>query len=100
MTQPAAVNRTKASRTVSLDKHGVTSGLIKVNLNWTSSQAAAHRAADEAHGLPGQIRASLRSAAARHMDLDLGCMILRPSRSHDPKADHWNGQSMTSACGS
>ncbi len=57
MTKPATVNLTKASPTVSLDKHGVTSGLIKVNLNWTSPQAVAQRAAGEARGLFGRIRA-------------------------------------------
>ncbi|WP_030688867.1 hypothetical protein [Streptomyces globisporus] len=75
MSEPATVNLTKAAPTVSLDKHGVTSGLIKVNLNWTSPQAAAERAAGEARGLFGRIRASLRSASARKVDLDLGCMI-------------------------
>ncbi|MFC8585279.1 hypothetical protein ACFUGD_12110 [Streptomyces sp. NPDC057217] len=75
MTEPATVNLTKAAPTVSLDKHGVTSGLIKVNLNWTSPQAAARRTAGEARGLFGRIRASLRSATARTVDLDLGCMI-------------------------
>ncbi|MCY0948297.1 hypothetical protein [Streptomyces sp. H27-S2] len=45
MAKPSTVNLTKAAPTVSLDKHGVTSGLIKVNLNWTSPQAAAQRAA-------------------------------------------------------
>ncbi|MFF5449967.1 hypothetical protein ACFY40_01815 [Streptomyces sp. NPDC012950] len=69
------MNLTKAAPTVSLDKHGVTSGLIKVNLNWTSPQAAARRTAGEARGLFGRIRASLRSATARTVDLDLGCMI-------------------------
>ncbi|MEU6890925.1 hypothetical protein ABZ934_03860 [Streptomyces sp. NPDC046557] len=75
MTAPTTVNLTKASPTVSLDKHGVTSGLIKVNLNWTSPRAAASTAAGEARGLFGRIRASMRSAAARDVDLDLGCMI-------------------------
>ncbi|MFE0602206.1 hypothetical protein ACFW2T_08200 [Streptomyces sp. NPDC058892] len=77
MTTPATVNLTKAAPTVSLAKHGVTSGLIKVNLNWTSPQAAARQAAGEARGLFGRIRASLRSASAsaRTVDLDLGCMI-------------------------
>ncbi|MFI8913550.1 hypothetical protein ACIGW4_18325 [Streptomyces sp. NPDC053513] len=75
MPEPAAVNLTKAAPAVSLDKHGVTSGLIRVNLNWTSPQAAAQREAGEARGLFGRIRASMRSAAARKVDLDLGCMI-------------------------
>ncbi|MFD9334237.1 hypothetical protein ACFWBF_07420 [Streptomyces sp. NPDC060028] len=75
MTEPATVNLTKAAPTVSLNKHGVTSGLIRVNLNWTSPQAAAQREAGEARGLFGRIRASLRSAAAKTVDLDLGCMI-------------------------
>lgn len=75
MTKPSTVNLTKASPTVSLDKHDVTSGLIKVNLNWTSPQAAVERAARESRGLFGRIRASLRSATARKVDLDLGCMI-------------------------
>ncbi|MER5614126.1 hypothetical protein [Streptomyces sp. NPDC002215] len=43
MTKPATVNLAKASPTVFLDKHGVTSGRIKVNLNWTAPQAAAQR---------------------------------------------------------
>ncbi|XIE80763.1 hypothetical protein AB6O49_28325 [Streptomyces sp. SBR177] len=75
MTPPATVSLTKAAPLVSLDKHGVTSGLIRVNLNWTSPQAAAARAAGEARGLFGRIRASLRAASARSVDLDLGCMI-------------------------
>ncbi|WP_234367478.1 MULTISPECIES: hypothetical protein [Streptomyces] len=75
MTKPATVDLTKAVPTVSLAKHGVTSGLIRVNLNWTSPQAAARRTAGEARGLFGRIRASLRSAATRTVDLDLGCMI-------------------------
>ncbi|MFJ4777186.1 hypothetical protein [Streptomyces sp. NPDC088762] len=75
MAQPATVSLTKASPTVSLDKHGVSSGLIKVNLNWTSPQAAAARAAGEARGFFGRIRASWRSATAGNVDLDLGCMI-------------------------
>ncbi|MFC9753974.1 hypothetical protein [Streptomyces sp. NPDC056921] len=75
MTKPATVNLTKASPTVSLDKHGVASGMIKVDLNWPSPQAAAQRAANEARGLLGRVRASLRSVAARKVDLDLGCMI-------------------------
>ncbi|MFB7262204.1 hypothetical protein ACFCXH_08570 [Streptomyces nojiriensis] len=75
MTKPATVNLPKTSPTVSLDKHGATSGLIKVNLNWTSPQAAAQRAAGETCGLFGRLRASLRSIAARKVDLDLGCMI-------------------------
>ncbi|MEU3776833.1 hypothetical protein AB0F11_27220 [Streptomyces sp. NPDC032472] len=75
MAEPTTVSLTKASPTVSLDKHGVTSGLIRVNLNWTSPRAAAERAADEARGLFGRIRASLRAATARTVDLDLGCMI-------------------------
>ncbi|MCY0940280.1 hypothetical protein [Streptomyces antarcticus] len=58
MAKPSAVNLTKAAPTVSLDKHGVTSRLIKVNLNWTSPQAAAQRAAGEARGLFGRVRAS------------------------------------------
>ncbi|MFJ3933075.1 hypothetical protein [Streptomyces sp. NPDC090029] len=61
MTKPAAVDLTTASPTVSLDKHGVTSGLIKVNLDWTLPQATARRAAGEARGLFGRIRAWLRS---------------------------------------
>ncbi|MFI1713065.1 hypothetical protein [Streptomyces litmocidini] len=75
MPEPAAVDLTKAAPAVSLDKHGVTSGLIRVNLNWASPQAAAQREAGEARGLFGRIRASMRSAAARKVDLDLGCMI-------------------------
>ncbi|MEV6356928.1 hypothetical protein [Streptomyces hydrogenans] len=75
MTPPATVNLTKTAPTVSLDKYGVTSGMIKVNLNWTSPQAAARQAAGESRGLFGRIRASLRSAAASSVDLDLGCMI-------------------------
>ncbi len=75
MTEPPTVNLTKTSPTVSLDKHGVTSGLIKVNLNWTSSRADAERAAGEARGLFGRLRASFRSAGSRDVDLDLGCMI-------------------------
>ncbi|WP_030208342.1 hypothetical protein [Streptomyces sp. NRRL S-87] len=75
MTPPATVNLTKASPTVSLDKHGVTSGLIKVNLDWTPPRAAAERAAPEKRGLFGRLRASLQSAAAKDVDLDLGCMI-------------------------
>ncbi|MEU2433686.1 hypothetical protein ABZ611_30050 [Streptomyces sp. NPDC007861] len=43
MTNPATVNLTKASPTVSQDKQGATSGMIKVNLNWTSPQAAPRR---------------------------------------------------------
>ncbi|WP_327134115.1 hypothetical protein OG311_29425 [Streptomyces sp. NBC_01343] len=80
MAQPTTVSLTKASPTVSLDKHGVTSGLIHVNLNWTSPQAAAERAAGEARGLFGRIRASLRSTPVRNVDLDLGCMILCTDR--------------------
>ncbi|MER6780266.1 MULTISPECIES: hypothetical protein [unclassified Streptomyces] len=80
MAQPTTVSLTKASPTVSLDKHGVTSGLIHVNLNWTSPQAAAERAAGEARGLFGRIRASLRSSPVRNVDLDLGCMILCTDR--------------------
>ncbi|MFD8206246.1 hypothetical protein ACFV2S_07595 [Streptomyces sp. NPDC059695] len=68
MTKPATVDLTKAAPAVSLAKHGVTSGLIKVNLNWTSPQTAAQRAAGEARGLFGRLRASLRSAAARTVD--------------------------------
>ncbi|WP_327678716.1 hypothetical protein [Kitasatospora sp. NBC_00458] len=70
-----AVVLTKASPVVSLDKHGVTSGLIRVNLNWTSPQAAARREAGEARGLFQRVRASLRAGTAKDVDLDLGCMI-------------------------
>ncbi|MFD8596089.1 hypothetical protein ACFV1L_13895 [Kitasatospora sp. NPDC059646] len=70
---------TKASPTVSLDKHGVTAGLIRVNLNWASPQADAGRKAAEATGLLRRLRASLAAGAAhgapRGVDLDLGCMI-------------------------
>ncbi|RPE33832.1 hypothetical protein [Kitasatospora cineracea] len=66
---------TKASPTVSLDKHGVTSGLIRVNLNWTSAQAAARQKAGEARGILRRMRASLQAAAVKDVDLDLGCMI-------------------------
>ncbi|MBO1418117.1 hypothetical protein J0670_26360 [Streptomyces sp. FH025] len=70
-----AVVLTKASPTVSLDKHGVTSGLIRVNLNWTSAKAAAQREAGEARGLLQRMRASLRAGTTKDVDLDLGCMI-------------------------
>uniref|UniRef100_A0AAU2JRV4 Tellurium resistance n=1 Tax=Streptomyces sp. NBC_00049 TaxID=2903617 RepID=A0AAU2JRV4_9ACTN len=75
MTPPRKVLLTKAAPTVSLDKHGVTSGLIRVNLQWTSRRAAAEREARQARGLFGRIRASLRAGAAQDADLDLGCMI-------------------------
>ncbi len=76
MTQTGAVVLTKASPTVSLDKHGVTSGLIRVNLNWTSPRAVAEREAQEVGGgWFRRMRASLRASAARDVDLDLGCMI-------------------------
>ncbi|MEV7417366.1 hypothetical protein [Streptomyces sp. NPDC089919] len=76
MSEPARVSLTKSSPVVSLAKHGVTSGLIKVNLNWTSPGAAAERSRGEARGVFGRIRASLQAAAARDVDLDLGCMIV------------------------
>ncbi|MFF8769787.1 hypothetical protein [Kitasatospora sp. NPDC015120] len=66
---------TKASPTVSLDKHGVTSGLIRVNLNWTSPRAAAQREVQQARGVFGKVRAVLRAGAVKDVDLDLGCMI-------------------------
>ncbi|WNI16454.1 hypothetical protein [Actinacidiphila sp. ITFR-21] len=73
--EPGPVILTKSSPTVSLDKHGVTSGLIRVNLNWTSPRAAALEQARQARGLLGKVRASLQTAAVRDADLDLGCMI-------------------------
>ncbi|MFG3154343.1 hypothetical protein ACGF7W_20115 [Streptomyces sp. NPDC048219] len=51
MAKPATVDLTKTAPTVSLHKHGVTSGLIKVNLNWTSPQVAARRTTGDARGL-------------------------------------------------
>jgi len=75
MSQPDPVILTKSSPTVSLDKHGVTSGLIAVNLNWTSPRAAAQLQAQQARGLFGKVRASLQTAAVKDADLDLGCMI-------------------------
>ncbi|WP_031077859.1 hypothetical protein [Streptomyces sp. NRRL WC-3742] len=66
---------TKASPTVSLDKHGVTSGLIRVNLNWTSPQDSAQQGAREPRGLFQKMRASLRAGTTKDVDLDLGCMI-------------------------
>jgi tellurite resistance protein TerA len=76
MTQSGTVVLTKASPTVSLDKHGVTSGLIRVNLNWTSPRATAEREAQEVSGgWFRRMRASLRASAAKDVDLDLGCMI-------------------------
>ncbi|MFC9325135.1 hypothetical protein [Kitasatospora sp. NPDC057015] len=58
-----------------MGKHGVTSGLIRVNLNWTSAPAAAPREAGEARGLFQRMRASLRAPVVNDVDLDLGCMI-------------------------
>lgn len=76
MTPSRAVVLTKESPTVSLDKQGVTSGLIRVNLNWTSPRAAAQRRAEEASGgWLRRMRAALRAGAAKDVDLDLGCMI-------------------------
>jgi tellurite resistance protein TerA len=72
MTQPRPVILTKSAPTVSLAKHGVTSGLIRVNLNWTAPQAVAQK---EARGLFGKMKASLQAATARDVDLDLGCLI-------------------------
>ncbi|MFE4600447.1 hypothetical protein ACFRKE_06275 [Kitasatospora indigofera] len=71
----SAVVLTKSSPTVSLDKHGVTSGLIRVNLNWTSARAAAQQKAGEARGLIRRMRASLQAGSVKDVDLDLGCMI-------------------------
>ncbi|MFF3860647.1 hypothetical protein [Streptomyces sp. NPDC002209] len=76
MTEPRSVILTKAAPAVSLDKHGVTSGLIRVNLNWTSPRAAARREAQTARGLFGRLRGALRAGAAADVDLDLGCMIV------------------------
>ncbi|WP_371480641.1 hypothetical protein [Kitasatospora sp. NBC_00315] len=73
MSDSATVVLTKASPLVSLDKHGVTSGLIRVNLNWTPPAAVAP--APESRGLFARMRSSLRAAGAKGVDLDLGCMI-------------------------
>jgi tellurite resistance protein TerA len=73
--EPGPVILTKSSPTVSLTKHGVTSGLIRVNLNWTSPRAAAANQAKQARGLLAKARATLQTASARDVDLDLGCMI-------------------------
>jgi tellurite resistance protein TerA len=76
MSQSEAVVLTKASPLVSLDKHGVTSGLIRVNLNWTSPNATPERQAQQAGGgLLRRMRATWRASTARSVDLDLGCMI-------------------------
>ncbi|WP_255951952.1 hypothetical protein [Streptomyces odontomachi] len=71
-----AVVLTKASPTVSLAKHGVASGLIRVNLNWTSPRAVAQREARAGRGgLFRKMQASLRASTLKDVDLDLGCMI-------------------------
>ncbi|MYS21911.1 tellurite resistance protein TerA [Streptomyces sp. DvalAA-14] len=75
MSEPGPVILTKSSPTVSLDKHGVTSGLIRVNLKWSSARAAAQDQARQARGLLGKVRASLQTAAVKDADLDLGCLI-------------------------
>ncbi|MFC4033986.1 hypothetical protein ACFO3J_21250 [Streptomyces polygonati] len=75
MSEPGPVILTKSSPTVSLDKHGVTSGLVRVNLKWSSARAAAQSQARQAHGLLGKVRASLQTAATKDVDLDLGCLI-------------------------
>jgi tellurite resistance protein TerA len=75
MTSPGPVILTKEAPSISLDKHGVTSGLIRVQLNWSSPRAAAQREVAEARGLFRKARASLRAGSAREVDLDLGCMI-------------------------
>ena len=66
---------TKEAPKVSLDTHGVTSGLIKVQLNWTSPRAAAEEEKRQAQGLWRKLRASARAGATQDVDLDLGCMI-------------------------
>lgn len=75
MANSGKVVLTKTSPTVSLDKHGVTSGLIRVNLNWTSPRTTAEQQVGQARGLLQRMRASLTAATATSVDLDLGCMI-------------------------
>ncbi|WP_033823600.1 hypothetical protein [Kitasatospora sp. MBT63] len=75
MSRPSHVVLTKTAPAVSLTKRGVTSGLIRVNLNWTSPRAAALATAKEAKGLLHRIRAGLRAGASPDIDLDLGCMV-------------------------
>ncbi|WBB58150.1 hypothetical protein O7599_21135 [Streptomyces sp. WMMC500] len=66
---------TKTSPTISLDKHGVTTGLIRVGLNWVAPRLAAEQAAREARGRFRRARAAIRAATTADVDLDLGCMI-------------------------
>lgn len=86
MSEPAKVVLTKAAPSVSLDKHGVTSGLIRVNLNWSAAGAGPSGSGASAAasapgrraglgGLLGRARDALRASAAASADLDLGCMI-------------------------
>ncbi|WP_371498474.1 hypothetical protein OG871_20760 [Kitasatospora sp. NBC_00374] len=75
MPQPSRVVLTKTAPAVSLTRRGVTSGLIRVNLNWNSPQAAAQARVKAAKGLFATVRAGLLAGSAKDIDLDLGCMI-------------------------
>ncbi|MGW8378830.1 hypothetical protein [Streptomyces sp. ODS28] len=77
MAKQEAVILTKSAPAVSLHKQGVTSGLIRGNLNWTSPRALAERDVQEARGPLRRMRASARAATAGEAALDLGCMIRR-----------------------
>lgn len=73
--KPGLVKLTKEAPKVSLDKHGVTAGLIKVQLNWTSPRTAAAERARQAQGMWQKLRASVQAGSAQDADLDLGCMM-------------------------
>ncbi|MFE7093610.1 hypothetical protein [Streptomyces erythrochromogenes] len=88
MTKPAAVHLTKTSPTVSLDKHGVTAGLIKVNLNWTSPQAEAQRAAGEGRGRALNTRRESMNDRMGHFILAGTCVRHGLPRSLQGASDH------------